>query len=76
MARITQINRQSTEGKNPVHLAIDPTNRFVVVANHITSRLALLPREENGSLGPVADLVKLEGKIGPHRVEQPFAKPV
>jgi 6-phosphogluconolactonase len=69
------INRQSTEGTNPVHLAIDPSNRFVVVANHITSTLALLPRHEDGSLGAVIDLVKLEGKIGPHRVEQPFAKP-
>jgi len=69
------INRQSTEGKNPVHLAIDPSNRFMVVANHITSTLALLPRHEDGSLGAVIDLVKLEGKIGPHRVEQPFAKP-
>jgi 6-phosphogluconolactonase (cycloisomerase 2 family) len=69
------INRQGTEGKNPVHLAIDPSNRFVVVANHITSTLALLPRHDDGSLGTVIDLVKLEGKIGPHRVEQPFAKP-
>ncbi|MGY4299819.1 6-phosphogluconolactonase [Bradyrhizobium sp. i1.4.4] len=69
------INRQSTEGKNPVHLAIDPSNRFVVVANHITSTLALLPRQDDGSLGAVIDLVKLEGKIGPHRIEQPFAKP-
>lgn len=73
--KLTQINQQSTQGKNPVHLAIDPTNRFFVVANHITSTLALLPREEDGSLGPVVDLVKLEGKIGPHRIEQPFAKP-
>lgn len=73
--RLRVINRQSTEGKNPVHLAIDPSNRFVVVANHITSTLALLPRQEDGSLGAVIDLVKLEGKIGPHRAEQPFAKP-
>ena len=73
--KLAVINRQSTEGKNPVHLAIDPSNRFVVVANHITSTLALLSRHEDGSLGAVIDLVKLEGKIGPHRVEQPFAKP-
>lgn len=72
---LTQLNRQSTEGKNPVHLAFDPTNRYVVVANHITSTIALLPREEDGSLGPVVDLVTLTGEIGPHRVEQPFAKP-
>ncbi len=73
--KLAVINRQSTEGKNPVHLAIDPSNRFVVVANHITSTLALLSRHEDGALGAVIDLVKLEGKIGPHRVEQPFAKP-
>ncbi|MBR0757743.1 lactonase family protein [Bradyrhizobium jicamae] len=73
--KLRVINRQSTEGKNPVHLAVDPGNPFVVVANHITSTLALLPRHDDGSLGAVIDLVKLEGKIGPHRVEQPFAKP-
>jgi 6-phosphogluconolactonase len=73
--KLSVINRQSTQGKNPVHLAVDPTNRFFVVANHITSTLALLPRHADGSIGAVADLVKLEGKIGPHRVEQPFAKP-
>src|SRR5262245_6743460 len=73
--KLNLINRRSTEGKNPVHPAIDPTNRFVVVANHLTSTLALLPREDDGPLGPVVDLVKLDGRIGPHRVEQPFAKP-
>src|SRR4051794_33647566 len=41
--KVSLINRQSTEGKNPVHLAIDPSNPFVVVANHVTSTLALLP---------------------------------
>jgi 6-phosphogluconolactonase (cycloisomerase 2 family) len=73
--KVSLINRQSTEGKNPVHLAIDPGNRFVVVANHVTSTLALLSRHEDGSLGAVIDLVKLEGELGPHRIEQPFAKP-
>ncbi|WP_237183326.1 lactonase family protein [Roseomonas gilardii] len=74
--QLTFINRQSTEGKNPVHLAIDPTNRFMVIANHITSTLAVLPIDpEEGTIGPVRDLVTLTGKIGPHRVEQPFAKP-
>jgi 6-phosphogluconolactonase (cycloisomerase 2 family) len=74
--QLSFISRQSTEGKNPVHLAVDPSNRFMVIANHITSTVALLPIDaENGSIGPVTDLVTLRGKIGPHRVEQPFAKP-
>lgn len=69
------INRESTDGKNPVHLSIDATNRWIVVANHITSTLAVLPRNADGSIGKLTDLFTLKGKIGPHRVEQPFAKP-
>ncbi len=74
------LNKVSCQGKNPVHLTPDPTNRFIVVANHLTldgfkSNVAVLPRQADGSLAPVSDLVVLEGQIGPHRVEQPFAKP-
>ena len=73
--RLTFINQESTGGKNPVHLCIDPSNRFVVVANHITSSLAVLPIGADGALGKLCDLVPLSGDIGPHRVEQPFPKP-
>lgn len=72
---LTFINRQSTEGKNPVHLALDPSERFLVVSNHITGTLAVLNVAQDGSLGSLNQLVKLEGPLGPHRVEQPFAKP-
>jgi 6-phosphogluconolactonase (cycloisomerase 2 family) len=73
--RITLLNRQSTQGRNPVHLALDPTERFVVVSNHITSSLAVLPLQADGSLGACVQLVPIEGEPGPHRKEQPFAKP-
>lgn len=69
------INRQSTQGKNPVHLAIDPTGRHIVVSNHIGASLAVLPLNADGSLGELSQLVKLDGPIGPHRVEQKQAKP-
>ena len=61
---LTPINRQSTEGRNPVHLAVDPSNRFLVVPNHVTSTLAVLPIATNGVLGPVCDLVAGEGISG------------
>ncbi|MCG5072143.1 lactonase family protein [Paraburkholderia tagetis] len=73
--KLTFLNRQSTGGKNPVHLAIDPTGRYVIVANHISASLAVLPVAADGSLEPVAQLVHLEGPVGPHRVEQQQAKP-
>lgn len=78
--QLTGLNQVSTNGRNPVHLAVDPTNRFVVVANHVTrdphvSNLAVIALEADGSLGAMTDHLPLTGEIGPHRVEQPFAKP-
>ena len=78
--RLAFLNRQSTGGRNPVHLTVDPTNRFLVVANHVTtptmeSGLAVLALAPDGALGELADLVALKGKLGPRRVEQPYPKP-
>lgn len=72
---LTFINHVGTGGKNPVHLTVDPTNRFLVVANHLSSTLVVIPLNEDGSLNPLVDTATLAGPIGPHRVEQPFAKP-
>lgn len=69
------INREGTQGKNPVHLALDPSGRFLVVSNHIGASLAVLPVNADGSLAPLSQLVALEGQPGPHRVEQKQAKP-
>lgn len=73
--KLTHLNSVSTFGKNPVHLTVDPTNRWVIVANHLSSMLAVLARNPDGSLGGLADQVTLSGQIGPHRIEQPFSKP-
>jgi len=73
--RLTFLNRQSTQGKNPVHLALDPSGHYLVISNHIGASLAVVPVNADGSLAPLTQLVKLEGPIGPHRVEQKQAKP-
>jgi 6-phosphogluconolactonase (cycloisomerase 2 family) len=73
--KLSFINQQSCEGKNPVHLALDPSERFLVVSNHIGGSLAVINIAEDGSLGSLNQLLKLEGPMGPHRVEQPFSKP-
>ena len=69
------LNRQTTQGKNPVHLALDPTGKYLVVTNHIGSSLAVLPVAADGSLEALTQLVPLTGPIGPHRIEQKQAKP-
>lgn len=73
--RLRFINQQHTQGKNPVHLALDPTGRFLIVTNHLGASLAVLPVHGDGSLGAVEQRMTFEGPIGPHRIEQKQAKP-
>lgn len=69
------LNHQSTGGLNPVHLAIDPTNRFFVVANYTAGTVAIIPRNEEGTLAPPKAVVPLVGMEGPHKREQDGAHP-
>jgi 6-phosphogluconolactonase len=73
--KLTFINRQGTGGKNPVHLALSGNGESMVVSNHITGTVAVMPVNEDGSLAPFSECVACEGMPGPHRMEQPFAKP-
>jgi 6-phosphogluconolactonase len=73
--RLTLLNRRSTGGKNPVHLAADPTNRLLVVANYATGTVVLLPIQADGSLGEVVDSANLPGKPGPHKTQQDSSHP-
>lgn len=58
-----------------MHLALDPSERYLVISNHLSGSLAVLPVQADGALAEVGQIVTLEGTPGPHRVEQPFAKP-
>ena len=73
--RLTFLGRQSTEGRNPAHLLIDASNRFVLVANYATGTVAVLPRNPDGSLGPVRQVVANPGIPGPHKIDQTFSHP-
>ena len=73
--RITALNRQSCGGKNPVHLSIDPTGRWIVTANYTAGSVGVVPIEKDGTLGPRADLVSLPGEPGPDRVRQASSHP-
>jgi 6-phosphogluconolactonase len=72
---LTTLQTQSCEGRNPVHLALDPTDQHLVVSNHLTGMLVVLPVQADGTLAPVAQRMPLPGTPGPHRQEQPFSKP-
>ena len=72
---LTLLNRQETGGTNPVHLAVDPSNRFLVVSNYSSGSMAVLPINGDGSLAPRSDLVELPGSPGPHPTQQTSSHP-
>jgi 6-phosphogluconolactonase len=69
------INRATTGGKNGVRQAIDPSGKFLVVANYSSGSVAVLPIAPDGSLKDQHQLVQLPGEPGPHRVEQQSSHP-
>jgi 6-phosphogluconolactonase len=73
--RLSLMNRQSCEGRNPVHLALSRSGDALVVANYATGSAVQLPVDADGALGPVASRVDLPGAPGPHRVEQVSSHP-
>src|SRR5439155_18522203 len=58
-----------------VHLAIDTSGRFLVVANYASGTVAVLPINQDGSLAPASDLATLSGTPGPHRTQQESSHP-
>lgn len=60
------LETNSTEGKNPVHLAISPTCEWLLIANYATGTVVSKRLAPNGDLGETADILHLHGDTGPH----------
>jgi 6-phosphogluconolactonase len=69
------IGRAATGGKNGVREALDPSGKFLVVANYSSGSVAVLPVAPDGSLKDQHQLVPLPGEPGPHKVEQQSSHP-
>jgi 6-phosphogluconolactonase (cycloisomerase 2 family) len=69
------LNQMDCQGNNPVDSALDPTERFLVVANYGTGAVAVLPIGDDGRLQPVSQLVPLIGTPGPNPKEQASSHP-
>ncbi len=72
---LREIARADTGGINGVHLALDPSGRFLVVANYASGSVAVLPVRADGGLGDCVQVVALPGPPGPHREEQTMSHP-
>lgn len=69
------LNRQPTGGYNPIHLAFDATQAFLIVSNYGSDSVAALPIGRDGSLGPYSTLTTVAAPLGPHRGEQKNVRP-
>ena len=72
---LTRLNQADTGGGNGAHLALDPSGRFLVVANYASGTVAVLPVRPDGTLADQVQLAELRGQPGPHRVEQTSSHP-
>lgn len=70
---LTLLNEQSSQGRHPAHLAIDPSGAFAVVANY-SGPFVVLPIAEDGTLAPASDIVQNEG-TGPNEARQEMSHP-
>lgn len=60
--KLIYINTASTGGMNPVHLSVDKTNHWIYVANLQTGTVAVIPRNDDGSVNDVEKLYTITGK--------------
>jgi 6-phosphogluconolactonase len=61
------LNRQPTHGRTPAHVSVDPTGRFVFVANYSGRNIVSYPILADGRLGGALDVVEVSGPLGPHQ---------
>ena len=72
---LEELQRVASGGTNPAHLALSPSGSWLVVANHSSGSLTSFPVGPDGLLGEEASRIDFEGTPGPHRTDQPGAKP-
>ena len=69
------LGRAATGGKNGVRQALDPSGKYLVVANYSSGSVAVLPIGPDGALKDQHQLIQLPGEPGPHKVEQQSSHP-
>jgi 6-phosphogluconolactonase len=65
------LNTVDVGRRNPVHVTLDPTGNWLVVAFlAVPGSVVTLPVGVDGSLGAAADVLELPGTPGPHKTAQ------
>jgi 6-phosphogluconolactonase len=61
---LTALNVVSSEGLGPTHVSLDPSGRYMFVANYAGGSIAVLPILAGGLLGSAVDVHRDSGSIG------------
>jgi 6-phosphogluconolactonase len=70
--RLDFINRVASHGADPAHLSVDPSGRWLLVANYTGGTIATFPIQPDGSLGEAAQVIHHTGSgPNPKRQEGP-----
>lgn len=64
-----------SRGYNPVHLAIDPKNQYIIVANHATGNITVHPRNLDGTIEPYIAIMPVVGNPVGENEEKSFSRP-
>jgi 6-phosphogluconolactonase len=54
--KLTLLNEQSAEGKDPNHIGFDKTGEWLFVSNYRGDNIAVFPVRQDGSLSPASDV--------------------
>jgi 6-phosphogluconolactonase len=72
--KLTFLNKVSTRGSGPCHLALDHTGRWLAVANYNSGSVAVFPVGADGKLGEAAAFDQHKGSsVNPQRQRGPHA---
>jgi 6-phosphogluconolactonase len=76
-AKLGFINKVSSLGDSPCHIAIDKTGKWLFAANYMSGSVSVFPVREDGSLGKSTALVRHSGSgVNKKRQEGPHAHSV
>lgn len=62
---LAPLNTAGAGGAGPVHCEVHPSGRHLLVASYGDGRIAVLPIQQDGSLGEPTDVVAPAGTLGP-----------
>jgi 6-phosphogluconolactonase len=68
--RLKFINKQSTLGGSPCYVSVDKANKSLFVANYSGGNIAVLPLNDDGSIGQAVQTIGDDGPFGPNKERQ------